>query len=159
MKMGDESLPIDHVLNGVYISGWRVTNFAVALRRHEITHILKLYEHTPYFPPDFLTLDNPIEDGVTIPPEKLRRGVEFITHQVSAAHSVLVMCGAGISRSSTFVLAYMLEQGYDLHDAYKLLRSVHSEAAPHMLLWGSLFAQYGLKYTLNDALDWMHDSN
>ncbi len=150
-------IPIDHVLDGVYISSWRATQHIEYLREHGITNVLKLYEDDPYFPGDFNTLENVLADGEPIPAETLRRGVQFVQEQVKAQHPVLVMCGAGISRSSTFVLAYLIENGHGAHDAFRLLRRAHPPAAPHFALWLSLFEHYHLDYQLRDVLDWLHE--
>jgi len=147
--------PIDHVLDGVYISGWRATLFADELREAGIMNVLKLYEDVPYFPDDFNLCDNPLEDGEPIPPGVLQHGVQFIWKQVNLGRPVLVMCGAGISRSSTFVLAYLLERRYDLHGAYRMLKYCHPEARPHPCMWQALITNYQAPYTLQDVLAWM----
>ncbi len=148
--------PIDHVLNGVYIGGYRATHFADELLSRGIRHVLKLYPDEPHFPPTFTTFNGAIEDGELIPPDVLRRGVAFVKTQVDGGQPVLVMCGAGISRSATFVLAYMVESGFDLQAAYVLLRAAHPIASPHPNLWLSLFRTYALPNTLLDAVTWMH---
>jgi dual specificity phosphatase 12 len=150
-----ETLPIDHVVDGVYISGWRATNHKDELRQAGITHVLKLYEDIPHFPDDFTTFENPLDDGVFVPADMMRRGVQFITEQVEAGNRVLVMCTAGISRSATFVLAYMIERGWDLHDAYRALHVAHPIALPHPEMWRSLLTHYDVPYTLKDAWEWM----
>ena len=150
---------IDHVVNGVYIGGYRATHHADELARRNIRHVLKLYADEPYFPAGFTTLTCAIEDGIPIAPETFQRGVKFINEQTTTGHLVLVMCGAGISRSATFVLAYMVEAGFDLHAAYMLLREAHPAAAPHPNLWVSLFTYYGLNYSLKDSIAWMYDGS
>ncbi len=164
----------DHVIDGVFIGGFRTTKQAAELREAGITRILKLYESGSWqenliarsgrpvckqtdWPEDFLVCDNVLQDGQPIPPEVLRRGVDFIKAQVAESKPVLVVCGAGISRSSTFVLAYLLERGYSLPDAYALLARQHHVADPHPEMWGSLFAYYNLKYDLEDVWDWYEE--
>ena len=141
---------VDHVIDGVYISGWRATQYPAELREAEITNVLKLYEDIPYFPADFNTCENALKDGEFIQLEQLRRGVDFIVKHVNAGESVLIMCGAGISRSSTFVLAYMLERGHDLREASALLREKHPVAQPHPELLRSLIKHYHLHDSLDD---------
>jgi dual specificity phosphatase 12 len=150
-------ISVDHVIDGVYISGWRATQQLADLRQAQITNILKLYESDPYFPQDFNVLENTLTDGERVPESILYSGVRFIHEQVDAGRPVLVMCGAGMSRSATFVLAYMLEKGHQLPDAFRLLRKAHPVAAPHFEMWLSLFEHYKLPYGLNDALDWLHE--
>jgi hypothetical protein len=148
------AVPVHHVIDGVYISSARATLYADYLRRAGITRVLKLYEGIPTFPASFTVFENTINDRELVPPDKFRRGVDFIEEQVKANRSVLVMCGAGISRSSIFVLAHLLEKGYALPDAYFLLREHHHMAQPHYELWQSLITYYGLPYGVQDILDW-----
>jgi protein-tyrosine phosphatase len=147
-------LAVDHVIDNVYISGLRATEQAWALRALNIRHVLKLYEDIPYFPADFQTYENVIEDGQIMPAGMLKRGTDFVVQQVEAGRPVLVMCAAGISRSSTFVLSYMVRQGYDLKDSFTLLRYHHPAANPHPMMWLSLISHYQLSYSLNDVLSW-----
>ncbi len=151
-----QALGIDHVVDRIYISGWRATQYAGYLRQAGIVNVLKLYEDVPSFPDDFNVCENPVEDGALIPADRLRRGADFVVEQVNAGRPVLVMCGAGISRSSIFVLAALVQRGYDLHDAFVLLREKHFEATPHPNLWLSLISCYNLPYTLPEVLEWMH---
>ena len=150
-------VPANHVIDGIYISGWRATMFAEVLRECGITNVLKLFPDIPYFPEDFNVLENALDDGVFVPQEKLQRGVGFILEQVNAEKPVLVMCGAGISRSATFVLGALLERGHDLHDAFVLLREKRPIVGPHPQMWQSLIIHYQLDYTLEDAWRWMGD--
>lgn len=150
-------LPVDHVTDGVYISGWRATLYPDYLRQAGITNVLKLFADIPYFPNDFNVLENALDDGEFVPLDAMKRGANFVVEHVDAGQRVLVMCGAGISRSSTFVLAYLLERGQDLRDAFVLLRKKHPVATPHPEMWRSLIAHYGLTYTVQDARAWMHD--
>jgi hypothetical protein len=148
-------LHIDHIIDGVYISGWRATLYADYLRKAKITNVLKLYSSIPHFPSDFNTLENVIDDSELIPAEKLQCGTEYILEHVNAESPVLVMCGRGVNRSSTFVLAYLVARGNDLHDAFRLLRERHKEATPHPIMWESLIQYFKLDYTVEEALTWM----
>lgn len=120
-----------------------------------LTHVLKLYEDAPFWPDDFTVCDNALPDGVFLNLEQLERGVAFVKEQVDSDKTVLVQCGAGISRSSTFVLAYLVDRGYDLPEAWELLKAQHEQANPHPELWRSLISHYDLPYTLDDIADWM----
>jgi protein-tyrosine phosphatase len=69
---------------------------------------------------------------------------------------LLVACRYGVSRSSTFVLAYLVqEKGYDLPEAWHLLRSNHPLAYPARELWQSLLAHYRQPYTMADVEQWL----
>jgi len=115
-----KALHIDHVLDGVYISGWQATQFAGYLRQAGIVNVLKLYGELPrHFPPDFNTLDLPITDADSLHHATIERGLDFIRSHVQAhpPQPVLVMCARGVNRSATFVLAYLVSRGYELHQA------------------------------------------
>ncbi|NDJ77054.1 MAG: dual specificity protein phosphatase family protein [Chloroflexi bacterium] len=150
-------MPVDHVADGIYISGWRATLIVENLRQRGITNVLKLFRDTPFFPDDFNVFELPVEDGEPLPPDALPRGVAFVLKQVEASRPVLVMCGAGISRSATFVLAALVARGYDLPDGFALLHEQHPDATPHPHLWQSLIDNFGLDYPLDDALTWMRE--
>jgi hypothetical protein len=149
------ALGIDHVVDRLYISGWRATMYADYLRQAEITHVLKLYAGIPYFPDDFDVVELGIQNGDPVPPDAFDSGVLFVVGHLNAGRPVLVLCGAGINRSSTFVLASLVARGYDLHAAFTLLRQRHPQATPHPRLWESLIQHFHLPYTLDDALGWM----
>lgn len=147
-------VPVNAVIDGVYISGWRATDYQRELRAAGIFCVLKLYDGSPDFRSDFNALDMGINDGEYISKTTLARGAQYILREVKAGNRVLVMCGAGISRSSTFVLAYLLETGHDLGEAFALLRDKRPQADPHPMLWQSLIDHYALKYTLKDVMEW-----
>jgi protein-tyrosine phosphatase len=150
-------LNVDHVVDGVYISGVRQAGLKVpALLEAGIVHVLKLYPPAGSWPwpAEFTVCDNPISDRLEIAQPQLRVGVDFVADQVAAARPVLVCCEYGISRSATFVLAYLVERGYSLHDAWKLLRERHNHASPDQALWGSLIKHYHLNHTIDEIYGW-----
>lgn len=58
---------------------------------------------------------------------------EFINSWLSREQPVLVHCRAGVSRSASVVIAYLIEyQGYSLHDAFFLVRSHRSIVTPNI---------------------------
>lgn len=142
------------LVDGLWIGGARTAYAAPALRAHGITHILKLYADEPLWPTDFTVCHAPFDDGQEVSAELLRLGTAFISEGIAAGEAVLVVCGLGISRSATLVLAYLIEQGYSLPDAWNLLRTRHPIARPHPRLWTSLLKHYALPYTLSDVAQW-----
>lgn len=148
---------VDYVADGVYISSVRALNVVGAIRRADIHHVLKLYFYEPHWPEGFTVCEMPIVDGEFIRPENLERGVGFIREQVAAENRVLVQCGAGISRSATFVLAYLVESGRDLPDAFALLKEQHPIASPLPAMWQSLLEYYELPYDMGDVYSWMRE--
>lgn len=83
-----------------------------------------------------------IEDGEPLPPHKLAQGLEYIRQNKD--NTVLVTCGAGISRASTFCIAALKEiEGLSLIEAYRTIRAVRPYVLPHPTLWQSLCEIYG----------------
>jgi protein-tyrosine phosphatase len=95
-------------------------------------------------PPGITTRYLPVEDGEPLDAATLRRGVDFVLAQRGAGKIVLVACGAGISRSTSFAIAALKEaEGLGLLDAARQVRRLHPAGLPHMALWSSLCAYYG----------------
>jgi hypothetical protein len=110
---------------------------AELLRQQNIGAILHLVEMPPQTVLPALYL--PIEDGEPIPHEALRQGIAFIRAQKAAGNRVLVACGAGISRSSTFALAALAEEeNIDVFEAYREVLLKHPDALPNPFLFESL---------------------
>merc|ERR1712228_736386 len=64
--------------------------------------------------------------------EFFTEATQFIHSWMSREQPVLVHCRAGVSRSASVVIAYLMEfQGYTLHDAFFLVRSHRSVITPN----------------------------
>jgi len=94
-----------------------------------------------------------VDDGVPLAEYQLRRGVEFVLTEKSAGHTVLIACGAGISRSATFSVAALKEaEGLHLPDAMRAVRQQHPDALPHPELWDSLCSYYQEPVSFHELL-------
>lgn len=86
----------------------------------------------------------PVEDGEPLARPSLARGVAYVLAQRAAGRLVLVACGAGISRSTTFAIAALREaEGLTLLQAAQQVRRRHPGGMPHPALWASLCAFAG----------------
>lgn len=125
----------------LYIGKYRETVDASYLKAHNIGAMLHLA--APVQHQGIETLYLAVDDAVPLPPAILQQGVAFVRDQKANGKVVLVACGAGISRSSTFALAALKEEeNLDLVTAYKDLLTHHRDALPHPSLWESLCAYY-----------------
>ena len=98
----------------------------------------------PVLQPAIPTLYIPLTDGTPITREVFRQGLDFILTHHEAGKKVFVSCGAGISRSVTFVVAALKEtENTTLLEAYKSVLQVQARALPHPVLWQSLSTYYG----------------
>ena len=72
----------------------------------------------------------PTIDLAPLSPATLRRGLAFVTPQVSAGRRVLVHCARGIGRSAVLVLCVLVEQGHAPLDALSLAKGRRSCVSP-----------------------------
>lgn len=94
-------------------------------------------------PPGVAALYLPLEDGEPFEEETLRQGVDFVLNQRAAGKAVLVACGAGISRSTSFAITALKEaEGLPLLQAAREVRRLHPDGLPHIALWSSLCLHY-----------------
>jgi protein-tyrosine phosphatase len=136
----------------LYIGKYQETRTLSLLQQHGISAMLQLAEKVNQ--PGIETCYLAIEDGVPLPVPMLERGVAFIREQKAQGKTILVACGAGISRSVTFGIAALMEQeSRDLFDAYREIYKVHPQAEPHFELVHSLTAYYGKPMDVFDILD------
>lgn len=111
------------------------------LARAQVGALLHLA--APVEPPGITTLHLPVEDGEPLEAPVLRQGVEFVLAQRAAGKKVLVACGAGISRSTSFAIAALKEaEGLSLLAAAREVRRLHPDGLPHIALWSSLCLHY-----------------
>lgn len=104
------------------------------------------------------TLQLDITDGRPLPAGALKRGVEFVRSQKAEGKNVLVACGAGISRSSTFAIAALKEEeDLDLLQAFREVCLRHPTAMPHPDLWESVCAYYNVKISIQRMLEEMSE--
>ncbi len=151
---------LSEVLDGVFLAAGRVVYYAEDLRANGIQRVLKLYISHPAsiaWPHDFNICEIPVMDGMLVPSAYLRQGIDYIRDSVEAGEPVVVVCSQGISRSPAFVLAYLLENGTDLPDAWKLVKEKFPTAHPQPPMWQSLLLQYQLPYSMDDVAKWMNN--
>jgi len=112
------------------------------LQAHTIGAMLQFAEQVDY--PGMATLYLPVEDGTPITKEVFQKGIEFILSHKAEGNKVLVSCGAGISRSVTFIIAALKEtENITLPEAYQVVLKVQPKALPHPVVWQSLGDFYG----------------
>lgn len=140
----------------LYIGKYAETQNKSLLNQYHIGAMLQLADAVPQ--PGIASLYLPVEDGVPLSPEHLKRGVAFLREHRQAGQNLLVACGAGISRSTTFALAVLKEEeNLTLLDAYRSILDVHPDALPHMALWDALCAYYGELIPFTAMLDAFRD--
>lgn len=77
-----------------------------------------------------------IHDGLPWPVDEQVRLVRFIRDHIT--DSILVHCDAGISRSSSAVMLWLMAVGFSKADALKFVRTRHPNASPSPAILDSL---------------------
>ncbi|MEP7293227.1 MAG: dual specificity protein phosphatase [Chloroflexota bacterium] len=112
------------------------------LERHKIRAVLQLA--APVEHPGITALYLPVDDGVPVRENALANGVAFVRTEYAQGNRVLIACGAGISRATTFATAALKEEeNLSLLDALREIVSAHPSGMPHPKLWESLCRYYG----------------
>ena len=138
---------MDQIREWLYIGKYRETKNESLLKRYDVSVMLLLAELVEH--PGIESLYVAVEDGEPLPFDLLRQGVNFVVKQQQRGETVLVACGAGISRSATFAIAALKEiEGIPLLEAYQIVKEAHPESLPHFRLWNSLCEYYG------EAISW-----
>lgn len=146
---------MDWVADGIAIGSAYDTSDPADLERAGIEAVLQLYGPEPF--PTALPFAAAVQhlfvvDGEPLAIARLCEGVEFIRAQRALGRRILVACGAGISRSPTFVAAYLHETGMDLLDAFGSIMQRRPQVLPHPELLRSLVAHYQLSVTAETLL-------
>jgi hypothetical protein len=125
----------------LYVGNYRESLNYDLLQNHQIGAMLHLAEDVQQ--PNFVSCYIPVEDGQPLPFEQLKSGVEFVRQEKAKNKTVLIVCGAGISRSSLFAVATLKEEeNLSLLNAFQQVQIKHPQANPHPNLWNSLCEYY-----------------
>lgn len=132
---------LSRVRDWLYVGSYRATIDLPLLREHGVGAMLQLAEEVPQ--PDITHLYLNVNDGEPLPEWALPRGVGFVRAQRAAGNTVMVACGAGISRSVTFAMAALHEEErLPLEEAYRAIVRARRIALPHPDLLASLYNYY-----------------
>lgn len=132
---------MDEIRPWLYIGKYRDTLQLAYLKSKSIQAMLQLAERAEQ--PNIVSLYLPVEDFAPISSEHIRQGVDFIRAHKAEGNRILVACGAGINRSSSFCAAAVKEEeGLSLFEAFKEVKKLHPESMPHEPVWESLCKYY-----------------
>ncbi len=133
----EPDLTVDQIISNLYLSGDDVAQDFDLLTSKSITHILNLttnvqnlYESKKIQYKRMQIYDMPTENIL----QHFSNAFEFLTNALSdCSNSVLVHCNAGVSRSASFVIGYLMQRGLfkNYADAYKHVKSCRSKICPN----------------------------
>ena len=127
-----EDISVDHICDNIYISAYRPATDKHILSKYDIKFILSAgKELPPAFPNDFVYKTLPIYDSEHIKIDKyFKESFDFI--ESSRNSNVLIHCGAGISRSSSIIIAYLIySKKMSYSEAHKMVKEKRSIIKPN----------------------------
>lgn len=126
----------------LYVASYRETQDLAQLNKQNVgavLHLQQLVEHD-----GIATLYLPIQEGLPLSKHDIIAGLNFIQDQHAHGKSVVVACGAGISRSVIFAVgALKIAENISLSKAFSDIRKVHERAMPDELHWQSMCQYFG----------------
>jgi protein-tyrosine phosphatase len=135
---------MDEIRPWLFIGRYRDTTNQWYLHQKNIRAMLQLAELVEQ--PEIDSLYLPVQDMAPVSWNQLRQGLDFIRQHKQKGNRILVACGAGINRSSSFCAAAVKEEeGLSLFEAFKEVKKFHPESMPHETVWESLCNYYNEK--------------
>jgi len=135
---------MDQIRPWLFIGKYRDTTNGSYLQHNNIRAMLQLAELVQQ--PEIDSLYLPVQDLAPVSWTHLRQGLDFIRQHKEKGNRILVACGAGINRSSSFCAAALKEaEGLGLFEAFKEVKRFHPESMPHEPVWESLCSYYNEK--------------
>ena len=74
-------------------------------------------------------LYSPTKDGESPPPDEFMAMLRWIDERIHGNEPVLVHCNAGVGRSPTVIIGYLMYKGYSLKEAFRLVSSVNDKVS------------------------------
>jgi dual specificity phosphatase 12 len=145
----------DRINEDLFISDFSTASNKQALQAAGITHVLSAVGFEAPHPKDFKYLILHIDDA---PSEDLMQHfpkcIAFIEEARSSGGKVLIHCAAGISRSSTVAIAYlMLSKKLTVADALKMVAQARSIICPNYGFKRQLDLWHEMNYNLEGDSD------
>ena len=133
----------------LYQGNYRDTINLSLLQAYNIKAMLHLADNVRQ--PNIETLYLPIEDGESIPTHYIKQGIDFVLQHRPGP--VLIACGAGISRSTTFTAAILkITEKIALKTALHEIYNIYPDAQSHPAVWQSMCDYFGEPFDIDDAL-------
>lgn len=137
-----DSTDASQILPFLYLGNERDAKDGCFLRSHHITHILNVTSHVPnYFENEAVVYKrvaatDSCHQNLN---QYFAEVFEFIDNCRKSEGRVLVHCQAGVSRSATVVLAYLMKKSLlSMTEAYRFLKTKREIIAPNFNFMGQL---------------------
>ena len=123
----DSAVPMHLIEEGLYLGSLDAAKDLDLLREHNITRVLSILDTFRYFSPyegieqvRIEIADSPSARII----DHVPRGLQFISESQKSGKNILVHCAAGVSRSASMVIAYMMvKYSLDFDSAKSIVKS------------------------------------
>jgi predicted protein tyrosine phosphatase len=142
---------LDKIDDRIYIGGETAASNRHTIDRYDISHILNLaVDSKPYDHSGIRILKAQIEDSQIAPDGYFESIANLISSIVNNhTENIMVHCVAGISRSVTAVMSYLLlHKQLKFYDALSVIQSARPCASPHPMLVYSILRDFGDRINL-----------
>jgi protein-tyrosine phosphatase len=137
----DTRFQISEIIPGLYLSGEEIASNKELLKQKQITTIINMTTHVPpKYEEDFTYFCFPlIDQGNNDIKQYFAETFKIIDKALSNNQNILVHCQAGISRSATIVIAYIIrKQKKTMDESLKFVQSKRSCVSPNLGFCGQL---------------------
>jgi len=146
-----ENHPTSQVLPYLFLGNMRDASDAEELRRLGIKFVLNVTAKPPVYAPEPDIVYKQLEasdDGVQNLKQFFEEAFEFIDRAKASSNGVLIHCQAGVSRSPTIAVAYLMKYyPMAMSDAYKFVKRHRSIISPNLNFMGQLYEfEQGLRH-------------
>ena len=122
------------IVTGLYLGDYEDASKQSRLTERNITHIVNCAkEHKNYFPNEYMYLTLNLDDSEQqVIYDRLEKSFNFIKKALDNGGSVLVHCHAGISRSASIVIYYLMKVTKSPYDRiYSFVKSKRAQVSPN----------------------------
>ena len=129
----DDNKPVE-IIDGLYIGSFAASGNSEELKKCGITHIIAAgAKLKKFFPNDYIYLQYDLLDSDTADIKQyFDEAGDFIDQALKEGGKVLVHCHAGISRSSSIILSYLIKyKKMTLEEALSLAREKREKINPN----------------------------
>jgi len=136
-----QDVPPIQILPHLYLGCRRVAANRDSLQRENISHVLNVTAHIPNEYEDCFTYKRiAVEDAAHVDMGMyFSEAFDFIEQARRSNQKVLVHCQAGMSRSVTIILAYLMKHfGFSMEGAYDHVKARKSNIQPNFSFMGQL---------------------
>jgi predicted protein tyrosine phosphatase len=118
---------MDEICPGVFVGGYLAAADGANIRKHKITRIVKMFADSKDYPGGYHShpdVSYHVVNADDTPEYRMDKvapdAVMFVDEGREKGENVLIHCHAGVSRSSTIAIAYLVACGMALKDALAL---------------------------------------